>query len=817
MKEKSWIQEDLDSNESCLGWSADQQYLNYGGQRFPMHSVNRILLSVEEATIRKQKRAALIYPVKDQTVSILLCLEALYALIEQSKRKVLLVKKSIVVRESYRLLGVNELKINENFPLGVLRLDGSIKPQIKYSWQGKSPQKGCLFIHTSNPSILPDAELSQEIGCAVVDTSDIDPESIKNIIVWSEKNKIEALIFLESDFEMGNISIFRSAEIPVWSWNIEGLQADFEKDFQDVEKNPAKYENQFAFSAIQINNLLSGVKKTFVDIKDDQIDKILKESLQLYYGIKEILKNKPNEALSRAGIDYLRCKYAFERMLAPLEDIEKECNKSILAKTLRKRIESLKAWCAFLAKVDQDFLNFWGKTYAIADSLFEAFKNRGNPKYEKVKEIVKESFEKSNSLIIYNYSEPYARALLEALKRDFSMSEEELLQRKIRITSAIGEQDEKTYDCGIIFGQIPSKALWLIRNTLSKELIFLAYSSEKALLKQQIENEENRTQDLEKIDLREDFLKNILDIKELKRLPPKISKKRAPLAIHMNEEEVREEEKLKPVFKEIINEDDLATEEDSDIQDDEGEIQDTTVSADGSLIVKCCKIEFDDGKNIFFRRTRKLPIFKEGKTLEYLDVSKVKSGDLMILIKNNIRNNLAQEIIRKADNHPAMQRIKRLVNSWSAVLRRGLIENKDTLNSFLRKLNKLQEKSGRKKITNTLTIFLWKEGYTIGPQDPMNIKLIGEMYGDAFLIENYREIGAATRRLREIHQNLLREFNETVMMAGMKTIQNSADELIDEEFNFHLEDFTDVISIEKIKSVDLNSIAQKSKLDKIAK
>jgi hypothetical protein len=114
-----------------------------------------------------------------------------------------------------------------------------------------------------------------------------------------------------------------------------------------------------------------------------------------------------------------------------------------------------------------------------------------------------------------------------------------------------------------------------------------------------------------------------------------------------------------------------------------------------------------------------------------------------------------------------------------------------------------------------LTIQLWKEGYTIGPQNQKNIKLIGIIYNQQFLVDNYKEIGAAISRLRGIHQRLLRKFNEMVMLAGLKTAKAKvSDEVIDEEFNLHLEDFADVISFSRIVSIEADQYAEKSKLDK---
>jgi hypothetical protein len=163
-----------------------------------------------------------------------------------------------------------------------------------------------------------------------------------------------------------------------------------------------------------------------------------------------------------------------------------------------------------------------------------------------------------------------------------------------------------------------------------------------------------------------------------------------------------------------------------------------------------------------------------------------------------------------------MQKLKFMINSWVIALRKGMAESGDNNASFLAKLQELQRADDfSQEITNELTIQMWKEGYIIGPQNPKNIQLIGKIYGQKFLVDNYKEIGTYITRLRGIHQSLLRKFNDMAMHAGLKTIKDHiSNEVIDEEFNLHLEDFVDIISFGRIASIEPDKYASKSKLDK---
>ncbi|RMF93078.1 MAG: hypothetical protein D6734_10875 [Candidatus Schekmanbacteria bacterium] len=819
-KNKNWVEENLEDIECVLCWSSDSNILNHNGTHIIFHTVDRTILFLEEALINHEKNGVLVYPVTKTEVTVPMCVEALYSLMKNktSRKKVLLISQNIAVRELYWQLKVNYLRLNEVFPLGIIKMDGTVKPQLKTSDVSRISDVQCSFLHTSNPKFMPNEDIAKEIGCIIIDATGYDKNLLKEIIEWSEKNGVLSLIILESNPYSENFDLFKSYGIPVWGWDSNSLSADFENDLEELEKNPQKYYNPFSLSVFHIRNWLKGIKREFIEVKDEEITNALNEALQLYFDIKKLCKNTKNEALSRALITYLSCKYAFERMLAPLEITENECKMTFLAKTIEKRIENLEYWQNILSTQDPYFGSFWGKTYSLIKVLYQKFISRGNPKYEQIKKIIKESINNNEKILIFNYSEPYARALKTALEKDFALSDEELQEKGIFITSINERHVEADYDKCIIFGQMPFRASWLLRTACAHKVIFLVYPSEKALLKYQFESEEKKFTDSFGRGTRINFLKRILKKEDLKRLPPPPKPGiQNVFSLKLDEKQIKDEEKLKPLLSDIEIDDELILEEEIDFED-EDELEETSINEEGKVVVKCCKIVLEDGGVMYVRPSRKIPIFKNGKRLEYVSVQKAREGDLLIVVKNNIKNSLAQEIIKKADNHPSMQKLKFLVNSWVVALRKGMAEHNDSVHKFLEKLQAEQKKENSPVITNWLTIQLWKEGLVIGPQNSKNIKFIGKIYNQQYLVDHYREIGAAISRLRGIHHRLLRKLNDMVLRAGLKSISGSIqNELIDEEFNLYVEDFADIISIEKIKSISLNESAERSKLDKIVR
>jgi hypothetical protein len=811
----SWVEDNLKGIDCTLCWSSEKAFLNYNGKHVVFNTIDKTLLYLETAMIQKKVSGVFVYPVRKYEIALPLCVEALYSLLQlqSSRNKVLLISRELFTRELYANLKANQMRINDVFPLGLVKTNGSITPQIKPSYQALNSTK-CKFLHTGSPNFLPDREMSQLIGCVIIDTNDIDNESISKVVSWARSNQISPLIFLETNIDSGKLSVYHKNTIPVWGWDFKSLQEDFKQDLGEFERNPSKYDNPLSVSIYHIKNYLTGVKREFYEVESQALATSFKEARQLYFEIKKINRTLNNRPLQDASNSYLACIYRFERMLAPLDDTENECKLHFLAKTFEGRIEVLEKLGKLLPKIDPAFSSFWGKTTAITRQIYSEFQAKGNPKYETIKQMLNQCMAENVKVVVMNPSEPFARALSKALERDLMLSRDDLERKGVFIDSVYSGQPNAYYDKCIIFGQIPRDKTWLLYTACAKQIIYLVYPSEKFLLKYQFESEIRKMADSFNGESRVTFIKRVLSKNDLTSMPPPVQREEPTIqGFNITASEKQEVDKIKPLLQDFNIDDDLAIDDNLSIADDE-DIDDATFCENGNLKVNCCKMTLDDGCVMYFKPSRMLPILKDGKRLEYEDYRYVKKGDTLIIIKNNIRDNLAHEIIRKADSHPKMQRIKFLVSSWVITLRKGMEENNDNALSFLAKLRTAQREEKCDEIASPLTIKMWNEGYTIGPQNPLNIKLIGKIYNQQFLVDNYKEIFAAVTRLRGIHQSLLRKFNEMVVLAGLKRMKDTTDDLIDDEFNLYLTDFVDIISFAKIVSILPDATTDRLNLNK---
>ncbi len=72
------------------------------------------------------------------------------------------------------------------------------------------------------------------------------------------------------------------------------------------------------------------------------------------------------------------------------------------------------------------------------------------------------------------------------------------------------------------------------------------------------------------------------------------------------------------------------------------------------------------------------------------------------------------------------------------------------------------------------------------------------------------------KRLRSIHQSLLRRLSKAIPKAGVMSISSEdKSEVVDEELDLHLEDFLNVISLHRVSGVEKGVKAEVSKQDRL--
>lgn len=132
----------------------------------------------------------------------------------------------------------------------------------------------------------------------------------------------------------------------------------------------------------------------------------------------------------------------------------------------------------------------------------------------------------------------------------------------------------------------------------------------------------------------------------------------------------------------------------------------------------------------------------------------LKSGYFIVILDNDERKTSLDLIIEVFDLEGSID--KNLIAFWKQELI-GFVEKHDV--SFMDLYNMYVDKGGKR---NYQTIMNWAKGNVLGPEDPSDLRIIGEIIEEEQISENYRIIDEEINRLRIIHRNTGRMLGKIV-------------------------------------------------------
>jgi hypothetical protein len=803
-----------DAFESQLAWSTSEGILNYGGKSVVFHTIDRELLLLCDGATRKEMDLAIIYPVRETSLLVPIAVETLYALMSYNQRKsILLITRKFDVREHYKDLRANDMHIHEDvFRLCIIKRDGSFRRMRQRS--GYRPGGNDRFFLTTSVNYLPNDEISKDINTVIIDlSSGVSNEELEILKTWSYSKGVKNTIYMETDPYSAHIDFIKKNGISLWGWDNESLKNEFEEDIQSVESDATKYDNPFSCSFYSISNLIRGVSKTVIEERDDEIDQLMMDALKLYYTLKKEAQKTGDIGIRNATYCFLSVLFSFERMTAPLKYVESEREISYFCRTIDELIESLENYTDAIYKKDELLGSLFSKTDTICRKLYGKFNDGLGFKPQKIAELIDEAIKQKKKTLVICYSDTYMRALISYLEDKYEMSEDYLKQNGIEFSS-LRNCENGNYDQCIFFGHLPRKFRYLIRITSSKEAIFLVYPAERALLMHQLKADRSYFGTLYPNHNKSSIIEKITGVRVADKQELQRETEDSVILLSNQEIEARHESisaEFQPIFHSVTNDEEF-TAEFYDEQSDFGIESESHMSGENIVNEDCVKVSFQDGKRIVLRESKIVPVYIDFKSrIAYKKASALKSNDVLVVTNKGVKNDLTSTIIEMVDSHPSMKKINIMVKSWVYYLRKGMKKSGDDVDSLL---SKLIEKGS--KITTDSTVYFWGKGYVIGPRNPEDIKRIGEIYNFKFLIENYKEIYAAVRRLRGIHHSLLRRLSSAIPQAGVMSISaEDKNEIVDEELDLHLEDFLNIISLHRISKVESGIKAEVTKQDKI--
>ena len=229
--------------------------------------------------------------------------------------------------------------------------------------------------------------------------------------------------------------------------------------------------------------------------------------------------------------------------------------------------------------------------------------------------------------------------------------------------------------------------------------------------------------------------------------------------------------------------------------------------------VDAVQICFDNGKVLLLDKNKIIQTYDDTtEKVKELNAGKLKRGMRLILVENSTKKSLLKSLLSKIENHPKMQETITYQRQWNERLCEDVVDARDSAAKVLKKL----KEHGALSPNNYIAIYTWMNGMVLGPRDDENIRRIGEIYDDEYLLDHWKNIARALKRLRTMHRSFAKKLNKLIPKAGVEyDVKDTESSVIDEELELYLEDFANIISLETIAEIKNVGLVPVSSLDRV--
>lgn len=215
------------------------------------------------------------------------------------------------------------------------------------------------------------------------------------------------------------------------------------------------------------------------------------------------------------------------------------------------------------------------------------------------------------------------------------------------------------------------------------------------------------------------------------------------------------------------------------------------------LEVVALRVEFADGRWTYLEAGSFVTRWRVGAAADAAHpVSGVAVGDELLFVDGQARKDLLAKILEVAEGVPELAVPAAWVDYW-----RGALTRARARFATYELLRAELERHGC--VRQAQTVRLWVTGQTIGPEDPEDVRRLGECLGDEPLIRSYRTVADAMRGLRTAHVRLGQRVGALARSVGANAAAGlvDEDEIIDERTGLTASDFRDSIEILIVRTV----------------
>jgi hypothetical protein len=190
--------------------------------------------------------------------------------------------------------------------------------------------------------------------------------------------------------------------------------------------------------------------------------------------------------------------------------------------------------------------------------------------------------------------------------------------------------------------------------------------------------------------------------------------------------------------------------------------------------------------------------------LDQVVASSLQIGDRLVFLDADAHKTLLGKVLEVSDGVPELAAAGAWLDVWRQALLRGY-RAAGGYSQFARQINLARTADGCRPL-DPVTIRFWVTGHTIGPDDAVDVRRVGQVVGDAVLLGAHDQVHRAMRTLRSAHVQLRQRLADLALRLGPAATAGAlpADELLDERSGLTAADVETAVSLAII--ADINAI-----------
>lgn len=718
---------------------------------------------------------------------------------------VMLISPRIEVREQYQGLKIRRQSLAAALPVARIRAQG--EPAVIPVPGEKCSLHPHLF-HLSRPHLL-DTPWPDRLGAIVVDyfngTFAAYADRIQDL---ASKQKIATVIHITTDPFAHFVDDLINHGVLSWIWDHMGLADEFGPQLRSMR---ADQSHPFSVGSTQFRNVADGIRHKMLICRHSAFEAAAQHTWDDLATIQRHFSGHHGRGIHRAIRAAYGAYYAMLQMQVPLPVYEEEARNLWGIRSIQRRIADLEAFAPILRHEASDLADVYWPSLILDLKEMRTSLLAGNPKYDTLVQQLRFHCEARKRLTIIcpnHASRQMLRLCLQAHEglEIKDIESHDTSDNPVRLLTFKEINTLEATDVLLFPGQFSLGRRQYILTTAAPEICYLTYASEANRLEQQIVATHQMLKQMSDDQVRQKTWSALFP-SFLRQNLPQYNQNDPEIAIEVStiEGERIAHKKIASInvsvdlslwtpfstaeYDVVQGQDTLGGDEEEALRPSEY----ASVSRQTAL-VPALRIEFVDGFCFAEPDSRMIVLLlATGETHERKSQS-LRPDDTVVFVDGDQKRQLYETVLDRIRLHPAMGATYLLASYWQQAIREGFFRSGLSYDEFHLKLRRLG--SG---IETSQAVYFWVQGWVLGPRDGEDIRRIGEVLNNRILIQEWRQINRAVKRVRRLHHSLALKLNRIVVQAGVESQKKDAgDECIDRELNLYLDDFRDSISLHRV-------------------